>query len=257
MESLVEKYRPLRIQDFIGIETPRKILTAFAKRPYSASFLLVGPSGLGKTCLGLALAREIGAEVHHLASRQCDLESVQELVRKCHYAPMFSTNGSGWHVCLVDESDQASKAAQHSFLSVLDTTGVIEQSVFVFTANSTANLEDRFLSRCRKLTFTTEGLLEPAAALLDRVWRAEGGKKAKTPDFAAIVTAARFNIRECLMVLETELLAPGTFKPPEPAAQVIHAIAPSDGRKIVDPARRAAALRAWETMRARRTVNAI
>ncbi len=32
-QSLAEKYRPLRIADFIGLERPKKVLAAFCKRP--------------------------------------------------------------------------------------------------------------------------------------------------------------------------------------------------------------------------------
>lgn len=52
-QSLVEKYRPTRITDFIGLDRPKKVLTAFCKRPASGAWLFVGPSGVGKSTMAL------------------------------------------------------------------------------------------------------------------------------------------------------------------------------------------------------------
>jgi Holliday junction resolvasome RuvABC ATP-dependent DNA helicase subunit len=67
-QSLVEKYRPLRIADFIGLERPKKVLSAFCKRPASGAWLFIGPSGLGKSTMALALAAELQAELHKIPS---------------------------------------------------------------------------------------------------------------------------------------------------------------------------------------------
>ena len=58
-QPLVEKYRPIRIADFIGLERPKKILTAFLKRPASGAWLFLGPSGVGKSTMAMALAVEL------------------------------------------------------------------------------------------------------------------------------------------------------------------------------------------------------
>jgi hypothetical protein len=36
-QSLAEKYRPTRIADFVGLDRPKKVLTAFSKRPASGA----------------------------------------------------------------------------------------------------------------------------------------------------------------------------------------------------------------------------
>lgn len=224
MEPLVKRYQPTTIEGFAGLTRVKTILAAFAADPYPAAFLCVGNSGTGKTAMGLALADAIDAEVQHVPSRQCDLETVQRAVSNCHYTPLFGN--ATRHMVLVDEMDQASKPAQHAFLSVLDTTGFPDNTVFWFTCNSTATLEYRFLSRCRTLKFTTDDMMEPAVKLLRKVWRKEiedrrdrRKKMPEPPDFAAMLRETRLNVREALGLLELELLAPGSFEPtlPDPS----------------------------------------
>jgi hypothetical protein len=239
--QLVDRYQPDTIDGFVGLDFPRRILSAFAARPYQAAFFLLGPSGTGKTTLSLALAKEIGAELHHVPSQNCDVETMEKIIARCHYAPMFSTGG--WHVVLVDEADRMSKAAQLFLLSKLDATAWPPQTIFVFTANETTLLEDRFLSRCKVIQFDADALLQPGCALLRKIWNREHRPSAKRPDiisrigrrksappeppdFAAILRHSHCNIREALQILETELLAPGSFKTIEPAAAAVVTRAP-------------------------------
>ncbi len=87
-QSLTEKYRPTRIVDFVGLERAKKVLTAFAKRPTSGAWLFVGPSGVGKSTMALALAAELQAELHKIPSQKCNVQTIEDTVRQCWYAPM-------------------------------------------------------------------------------------------------------------------------------------------------------------------------
>lgn len=129
--QLVEKYKPTRLVDFIGLERAKAILLKFAANPYPSAWLFLGPSGLGKTTMALALADELHAEVHHVASKSCDMETVNDICHKCHYVPLAGR----WHCVIVDEADQMSHAAQLAFLSKLDTTAAPPDTIFLFTAN--------------------------------------------------------------------------------------------------------------------------
>lgn len=200
MQQLVERHRPRTLDAFHGVARPKAILSAFAANPYSSAWLLAGPSGLGKTTMALALAESLGGQLHHIPSRQCNLETVEETVHHCHYIPWSGR----WHVVIVDEADQMSKAAQHAFLSVLDSAAPPPDTIFIFTANSTAALEERFVSRCRLVEYTSDSV--DIVALLKRIWESEGkGKQA--PDFAALAKRASGNVRRAIMDLELELIA--------------------------------------------------
>jgi len=209
MTPLVEKYRPMTLDAFAGLAGPRALLTALARDPYPSAWLLLGPSGLGKTTMALAFAQAINGEVHHIASRTCDLETVDKVCHSCWFVPM----NSGFHVVIVDEADQMSRAAQLAFLSKLDTTAAPPRTIFIFTANETNLLEARFLSRCRTVKFSNDPtLLAPAAQLLKHIWANEAPGRAE-PDFEAMLRDNQFNVRSAIMTLEMELLAGGSFVP--------------------------------------------
>jgi len=221
-KTLAEKYQPQAVGDFIGIERPRAALASFLKAPHPAAFLFLGPSGTGKTTMALALARALPAEVHHVPSRECDLEKVHDLARLCHYFPWAGR----FHLVLIDEADQMTHAAQLAFLSLLDATAFPPNTIFVFTANATDLIEPRFLSRCLTLNFGTVGIDQALAHFLAGIWRKETGRK-NGINFAAIGKAADGNVRDALMKLELEILAGGVpeEKPKRVSAPAIrHAI---------------------------------
>src|SRR6059058_5614397 len=103
-EPLTEKYRPRTIGAFVGLVRPRKVLSAYVAKPYPAAWLFVGPPGTGKTTMGLALAEELRAELHHIPSQRCTLEVIENTTRRCWYVPMAET----YHLVLADEADRMS-----------------------------------------------------------------------------------------------------------------------------------------------------
>jgi replication-associated recombination protein RarA len=202
-QSLAEKYRPRSIDEFAGLEKPKRILRKFTANPYPSAWLFAGPSGVGKTSMALALASQIGAELHHLPSGKCNAQSIEDTVRLCHYMPM--TLG-GLHLVLVDEADGMTNLAQLALLSKLDATAFPPNTVFIFTCNGTAGLEPRFLSRCRTVEFSSYGMASEITVFLERVWHSEGGN-GNGPDFSRVVKDSRNNVRDALMTLEVELMA--------------------------------------------------
>jgi replication-associated recombination protein RarA len=204
-EPLTERYKPLLIKDFIGIDKVRKVMNAFVARPYNSAWLYLGHSGVGKTSMAMAVAQELGAELHHLPSRKCDLEELERVCAMCHYVPMRGLNS--FHLILIDEADQATKAAQLALLSKLDGTANLPRCIFIFTANSTNNMEERFLSRCRVLLFEQDQLAKELPAFLRKVFKRECGKT--LDNSKQLAAQSGFNVRDALSNLEIELLSKG------------------------------------------------
>lgn len=207
-QPLTEKYRPLKLSEFVGLDKPKRAMTKLVEKPYQSAWFFLGESGTGKTTMALAIGAEMPAQVHHVPSKECTLETVKEIARQCHFMPR---QFSDWqpckmHLVIVDEADQMSYPAQLAFLSLLDSTGFPPNTIFIFTGNSTDNLEARFMSRVRVLDFSSYGISGAVTDLLQKVWLQETSNPVETPNFQRIVKDSRNNVRASLMALETEIM---------------------------------------------------
>jgi replication-associated recombination protein RarA len=207
-QPLSEKYRPKRIAEFVGLEKPKRIAAKLSANPYPSAWLFVGPSGTGKTTLALSIAAEMPAELHHIPAKECTLETVQDVCRKCHYSPRQPENWQPvrFHLVLVDEADQMSYPAQLAFLSKLDATAFPPNTIFIFTCNATESLEKRFLSRCRTIEFSSYGMASEIVGLLTTIWDQETNSPNERPNFQRIAKDSCNNVRDALMSLEVEIL---------------------------------------------------
>lgn len=204
--SLTETYKPRVLADFVGLDKQKSIIEKLIAQPRNCGLLFVGPAGTGKTSMAFAYARAIGAEIHHIPSQDCNLETLQSVSAMCHRVPYDWQAGHAckWHVVIIDEADQMSTAAQTFLLSRLDGSNPCPTTIWILTANATERFEDRFLSRLIKLpTFNGYGMGKDVRDLLARIWH-ERAPNAPEPDFARMPTG---NVREALQALEVELLA--------------------------------------------------
>lgn len=198
---LVEKYRPKRVENFIGLDKVKRIISKFLQRPYSTAFTFCGPPGCGKTSLAMAMSAELNATFWHVGSQSLTADKVREL---CYHAAYIPKAGlSGFHFILVDEVDTASKAALQALLSVLDSTEGMKNTVWAFTCNSCTDLDERFLSRTQRIDFCQYGSSGEIVEFLERVWKAEAGD-APLPNLKKIAVG---NIRESLQRVSLEVMA--------------------------------------------------
>lgn len=201
--TITERHRPRTIDTFIGLDKPKRMCARLAAQPFASSWIFTGEPGLGKTTIALALAEQMPAELHHIPSQDCNLETLKSVVASCHYVPR---EGCRMHLVLVDEADRMTASAQLYLLSKLDSTAFPPNTIFIFTCNATDSLEPRFLSRCGIVEFSSYGNAKDAAALLERVWNEDAPQGAEAPNFARIVKENNGNIRAALMKLQSDMM---------------------------------------------------
>jgi replication-associated recombination protein RarA len=201
-QQLTEKYCPRAVNQFVGLDKVKRFAENLIRAPRESAWLFVGPSGTGKTSMGLAIAAALQAELHKIPSQECNLENIERVRRTCQYVPMAQCK---WHCVLADEIDQLTGPAQISLLSKLDQTNFFPNTVFIGTCNSVDRLEPRFLSRFHIIEFSSYGIASQVTALLASIWQQECPEK-PAPNFARIVKDSANNVRAALMSLETEIM---------------------------------------------------
>jgi replication-associated recombination protein RarA len=219
-QPLTEKYRPQRIEDFLGLVNVKPAMLNLARAPRPSAWLFLGPSGTGKTCMAFALAKALPAEVIHIPSRTCGLDAVTKMVDRCHYVPGgFASDAAGarWWMPIIEEADQMSYAAQLAFLSLTDHTARPPASILIFTANATEHLEERFLSRLNVVEFSNGGTAAALPGFLREVWKRETTKAQRArrePEFDKMAVESHGNVREAMNRLEVALLSGGVMDLP-------------------------------------------
>jgi hypothetical protein len=174
-ERLDERYRPSTLSEIVGQGSAVFQLESFLDAPHSTAFLFEGESGVGKTSAARALANDLGVDLdwgfEMIESARGDMEAVDRALKMLrHVAP-----GSGFKMVIVDEADLMTPRASHLWLSALE--NLPPKSVVVFTTNRPSFFPDRFLDRCERIRFESDGatLRQDAQILIDTIWRKETG----------------------------------------------------------------------------------
>jgi hypothetical protein len=215
---LTEKYLPRKIEDFIGLEGPKRLLANLLKAPRPVAIMLIGPPGSGKTTMTMAFADQLPGTLHHISSQKCDVSALDRLNENLCYCPARGK----FHVVKVDEADQMTDKAQLQLLSRLDATASLKPKfgggwergaplpvIWVFTCNGRgehgtdppSTFEPRFLSRCLVVACGKPDVAE-IARFLRRIWLVEGGNASDDPSPLA---EGCDGIRDALTKLEVAL----------------------------------------------------
>ena len=160
--QITDRHRPRKTADFAGLPKLKKLAASLAANPYSSYYIFRGNSGVGKTTFAVAMANEIGAQIHHIRSQDCTVDTLERTYKNCF---AYAADGKKWHLILIDEADLMSKASRDSLLSMTDGTRPAPNTIIVLTTNEDEKFEARLASRFMTFNFSTQGLAPEAAEL--------------------------------------------------------------------------------------------
>src|SRR3954468_8139824 len=84
--SLAEKYQP-RVEDFVGLKEPKRVMMGLLKTPKPCSLLFVGETGCGKTSMAMKFADQLPAAHHHIRAQSSDVATLDRIWELCQYYP--------------------------------------------------------------------------------------------------------------------------------------------------------------------------
>lgn len=121
-EALINKYRPKTLDDVVGHSSVvQSLKSAIGAKTPVQTFLLTGPSGVGKTTIARILAGDLGCLPGDLveidAATHTGIDAMREVMESLGYQPLGKGKAKA---VIVDECHALSKAAFQSLLKSLE-----------------------------------------------------------------------------------------------------------------------------------------
>lgn len=118
-QSIINKYRPTSFEEVVGnIEIVGALQRSMDSQSPPHSFLLTGPSGIGKTTIARIIAKHLEADVTEIdAASNNGVDAMRELVELGNYA---SLRGNSLRMFIIDECHMLSKSAWNAVLKMLE-----------------------------------------------------------------------------------------------------------------------------------------
>ena len=143
---LVEKYRPTKLENYVGNESIKKSITKYLDQKDIQNLIFYGPAGTGKTTLAKLIVKNLDCDYLYInASDERGIETIREKVVS------FSSSASldGIKVVILDEADFLTIQAQASLRNVIETFS--RTTRFIMTCNFVERIIDPLQSRCQVL----------------------------------------------------------------------------------------------------------
>jgi DNA polymerase III delta prime subunit len=191
---LMEKYRPVKFEDFIGQTEIVNQMKSQIKEGGLQHQLFFGPSGVGKTTLALIVARELYGETWRQsffefnASTDRGIDVVRNKIIELAKRGAVS---SDYKIIFLDEADSLTKDAQHALRRIMEE--FYKQTRFIISCNFVEKIIEPIKSRCVVNNFRPFGAAE-VAQFLNRVNQNEGMKLAGI-DLEKIAHISRGDLR--------------------------------------------------------------
>ena len=119
-DELILKYRPTSFDEVVGQESVCKSISIALRKKRGRSFLLSGPSGVGKTTIGRIIAKEVGCKSFDLIEVDGASTTGIDAMRELTTHLLYKAVGGSSRVVIVDECHSVSAQAFKSLLKILE-----------------------------------------------------------------------------------------------------------------------------------------
>jgi len=142
----VEKYRPDILENYVGNENLKEIISKYIEQNDIQNLIFYGPAGTGKTTLAKLLVKNINCDFIYInASDERGIETIRDKVSGFASTMSFKP----LKVVILDEADFLTIQAQASLRNVIETFS--KSTRFILTCNYIERIIDPLQSRCQTL----------------------------------------------------------------------------------------------------------
>ena len=199
---LVEKYRPINLENYVGNEHIKKSISQYIGQNDIQNLIFYGPAGTGKTTLAKLIVKNLDCEHLYInASDERGIETIRDKVSGFASSASFKP----LKVVILDEADFLTIQAQASLRNVIETFS--RTTRFILTCNYVERIIDPLQSRCQTLKVIPPSKKEVAVHLVD-IMTTEGIVY-DLEDVKTIVNQYYPDLRKCLNTIQLSIIANG------------------------------------------------
>jgi DNA polymerase III delta prime subunit len=158
----VTKYAPQTVDECILPDEIKNTFINYRDKKAIPNLILYGTSGIGKTSVVLALAKELKMDFMKIngSNEGRSIDTVRTKINS--YASTISLSSSGKKILLIDEADNLTFDAQKALLGIIEETQ--KNCVYIFTCNYVNKLLPAIHSRASSIHFKIPAKEKPKLA---------------------------------------------------------------------------------------------
>ena len=192
---LVEKYRPTKLENYVGNEHIKKTITQYLGQNDIQNIIFYGSPGVGKTTLAKLIVKNLDCDYLYInASDERGIETIRDKVSGFASTASFKSI----KVVILDEADFLTIQAQASLRNVIETFS--RNTRFILTCNYVERIIDPLQSRCQVLKIIPPSKSEVAihiAGIMDKE-----GITFELDDLKLVVNQFYPDLRKCLNTIQ-------------------------------------------------------
>ena len=212
----VEKYRSKVLDEYIGNEQLKQIVSQYISNNDIQNLLLYGTPGTGKTTLAKLIVNNINCDFLYInASDERGIDTIRDKVQGFASSASFKP----LKIIILDEADFLTIQAQASLRNIIETYS--RTTRFILTCNYLERIIDPLQSRCQVLKITPPSKKEVAqhvANVLDQEdisyenFNIAFIVNKHYPDIRKILNTCQVNTVDGELVIDTSILTSSNYK---------------------------------------------